>query len=102
HLGAARRRHGSPLRKADRVAHRSYRRCPRSGELVTMGAYGLAVDAGAVPAVAAAEPRVAPRRPASLHIPSLDGLRAISFLIVFMAQSGVGIILAVPGGFGVT
>jgi len=67
-----------------------------------MGAYGLAVDAGAVPAVAAAEPRVAPRRPASLHIPSLDGLRAISFLIVFMAHSGVGIILAVPGGFGVT
>jgi peptidoglycan/LPS O-acetylase OafA/YrhL len=67
-----------------------------------MGAYGLAVEAGTVPAVAAAEPRVAPRRPASLHIPSLDGLRAISFLIVFMAHSGVGIILAVPGGFGVT
>jgi peptidoglycan/LPS O-acetylase OafA/YrhL len=67
-----------------------------------MGAYGLAVDAGSVPAVAAAEPRVAPRRPPSLHIPSLDGLRALSFLIVFMAHSGVGIILAVPGGFGVT
>src|SRR5262245_13615593 len=69
---------------------------------MTMGAYGVAVDAGPVPAVAAAEPRVAPRRPPSLHIPSLDGLRALSFLIVFMAHSGVGIVLAVPGGFGVT
>lgn len=67
-----------------------------------MGAYGLAVDAGGVAAAVAAEHRVAPRKPASLHIPSLDGLRAISFLIVFMAHSGVGIVLAVPGGFGVT
>ena len=35
------------------------------------------------------------------HIPSLDGLRAVSFLIVFMAHSGLsgGV---VPGGFGVT
>jgi peptidoglycan/LPS O-acetylase OafA/YrhL len=69
---------------------------------MTMGAYGLAVDAGPVPVAAAAEPRVAPRRPTSLHIPSLDGLRAISFLIVFMAHSGVSVVLAVPGGFGVT
>jgi peptidoglycan/LPS O-acetylase OafA/YrhL len=33
------------------------------------------------------------------HIPSLDGLRAISFLIVFVAHAGVD---AFPGGFGVT
>lgn len=35
------------------------------------------------------------------QIPSLDGLRAVSFLIVFVAHSGItgGI---VPGGFGVT
>jgi len=67
-----------------------------------MGAYGLAADAAAVPAVAAAERRAARPRPASLHIPSLDGLRAVSFLIVFLAHSGAGTILAVPGGFGVT
>jgi peptidoglycan/LPS O-acetylase OafA/YrhL len=34
------------------------------------------------------------------HIPSLDGLRAVSFLIVFAAHSGLEWI--VPGGFGVT
>jgi peptidoglycan/LPS O-acetylase OafA/YrhL len=34
-----------------------------------------------------------------MHIPSLDGLRAISFLIVFVAHAGVR---GVPGGFGVT
>ncbi len=33
------------------------------------------------------------------HIPSLDGLRAVSFLIVFVAHAGVH---EVPGGFGVT
>jgi peptidoglycan/LPS O-acetylase OafA/YrhL len=38
-------------------------------------------------------------RPAPLHIPSLDGLRAVSFLIVFLAHAGVR---GVPGGFGVT
>jgi peptidoglycan/LPS O-acetylase OafA/YrhL len=38
-----------------------------------------------------------------LHIPSLDGLRAVSFLIVFVAHSGLNVLLpAVPGGFGVT
>ena len=35
-----------------------------------------------------------------LHIPSLDGLRAVSFLIVFAAHAGLNTI--VPGGFGVT
>jgi len=35
-----------------------------------------------------------------LHIPSLDGLRAISFSIVFVAHAGLDSL--VPGGFGVT
>jgi peptidoglycan/LPS O-acetylase OafA/YrhL len=34
------------------------------------------------------------------HIPTLDGLRAVSFLIVFVAHAGLEWI--VPGGFGVT
>ncbi|MDP8985375.1 MAG: acyltransferase [Pseudomonadota bacterium] len=34
------------------------------------------------------------------HIPSLDGLRAISFLLVFVAHCGLD--RYVPGGFGVT
>jgi peptidoglycan/LPS O-acetylase OafA/YrhL len=34
-----------------------------------------------------------------LYIPSLDGLRAVAFMIVFAAHSGFEI---VPGGFGVT
>jgi peptidoglycan/LPS O-acetylase OafA/YrhL len=39
------------------------------------------------------------RREAALHIPSLDGLRTISFMFVFLAHAGVS---WVPGGFGVT
>jgi len=35
----------------------------------------------------------------SLQIPSLDGLRAVSFLLVFVAHSGLDKV--VPGGFGV-
>ncbi|MEO6237594.1 MAG: acyltransferase [Vicinamibacterales bacterium] len=34
-----------------------------------------------------------------MHIPSLDGIRAVSFAIVFMAHSGLP---GIPGGFGVT
>ena len=34
------------------------------------------------------------------HIPSLDGLRAVSFGIVFVAHAGLE--KYVPGGFGVT
>jgi peptidoglycan/LPS O-acetylase OafA/YrhL len=34
------------------------------------------------------------------HIPSLDGLRAVSFLLVFVAHAGLE--QFVPGGFGVT
>lgn len=36
-----------------------------------------------------------------LYIPSLDGIRAISFFLVFFAHAGLGRVL-VPGGFGVT
>ncbi len=35
----------------------------------------------------------------AFHIPSLDGIRACSFMLVFMAHVGVPLI---PGGFGVT
>jgi peptidoglycan/LPS O-acetylase OafA/YrhL len=34
------------------------------------------------------------------HIPSLDGIRAVAFMIVFVAHAGLNKI--VPGGFGVT
>lgn len=40
-----------------------------------------------------------PRR-REFHIPSLDGIRAVSFLIVFVSHSGYGSVI--PGGFGVT
>jgi peptidoglycan/LPS O-acetylase OafA/YrhL len=39
--------------------------------------------------------------PDSLYIPSLDGIRAISFLLVFFAHAGLGDVI-IPGGFGVT
>jgi peptidoglycan/LPS O-acetylase OafA/YrhL len=39
--------------------------------------------------------------PGSLYIPSLDGIRAISFFLVFFAHAGLGAII-IPGGFGVT
>src|SRR6185436_7918446 len=45
-------------------------------------------------------PRPGPRRPGEFHIPSLDGIRAISFLVVFVAHAGYGHVI--PGGFGVT
>ena len=40
----------------------------------------------------------------SLHIPSLDGLRTVSFLIVFIAHSNfyIPFVSGIPGGFGVT
>jgi peptidoglycan/LPS O-acetylase OafA/YrhL len=49
------------------------------------------------PEQAAARPSTAGG--ASRHIPSLDGIRAISFLLVFVAHCGLEII---PGGLGVT
>jgi peptidoglycan/LPS O-acetylase OafA/YrhL len=42
---------------------------------------------------------IAPRD--NLYIPSLDGIRAISFFLVFFAHAGLGAII-IPGGFGVT
>jgi peptidoglycan/LPS O-acetylase OafA/YrhL len=39
-------------------------------------------------------------RSQSLHIPALDGIRAISFLLVFLAHAGLE--AWVPGGLGVT
>lgn len=36
----------------------------------------------------------------SFYIPSLDGIRALSFLLVFVSHAGLGAII--PGGFGVT
>jgi peptidoglycan/LPS O-acetylase OafA/YrhL len=42
----------------------------------------------------------APSKSASFHIPALDGIRAISFFLVFAAHAGLGHL--VPGGFGVT
>jgi peptidoglycan/LPS O-acetylase OafA/YrhL len=38
--------------------------------------------------------------PAPLHIPSLDGIRALSFLLVFVSHCGLEDV--VPGGLGVT
>ena len=37
---------------------------------------------------------------AALHIPSLDGIRAIAFALVFAAHAGLEKL--VPGGLGVT
>jgi peptidoglycan/LPS O-acetylase OafA/YrhL len=54
----------------------------------------VAVAPAVQPNATAAAPRHSP-----FHIPSLDGLRAISFLIVFGAHAGLD---GVPGGFGVT
>jgi peptidoglycan/LPS O-acetylase OafA/YrhL len=36
----------------------------------------------------------------SAHIPTLDGFRAVSFLLVFVSHAGLGELI--PGGFGVT
>jgi peptidoglycan/LPS O-acetylase OafA/YrhL len=40
------------------------------------------------------------KKASAFHIPSLDGLRAVSFLLVFVAHAGLADL--VPGGFGVT
>jgi peptidoglycan/LPS O-acetylase OafA/YrhL len=41
-----------------------------------------------------------PEKPKGFHIPSLDGIRAISIMIVFIAHAGLEKYF--PGGFGVT
>jgi peptidoglycan/LPS O-acetylase OafA/YrhL len=50
--------------------------------------------------VAHGDAKAAGRVKGEFYIPSLDGLRAISFLIVFAAHAGLGNVI--PGGFGVT
>src|SRR5437016_5429614 len=47
----------------------------------------------------AEEVRIFPEA-AHFYIPSLDGIRAVAFLFVFVAHAGLGNV--VPGGFGVT
>src|SRR5262245_15809989 len=50
-----------------------------------------------------AAPALAPipreKKRKALSIPSLDGLRAVSFFMVFLAHAGAP---GIPGGFGVT
>lgn len=46
-----------------------------------------------------ARPRESVAPPGALYIPSLDGIRAISFFLVFFSHAGLGNL--VPGGFGV-
>jgi peptidoglycan/LPS O-acetylase OafA/YrhL len=60
--------------------------------MTTLGDASLAVGASSVAwsARAAKSP---------LHIPSLDGVRAVAFFIVFLSHAGLTMI---PGGFGVT
>jgi peptidoglycan/LPS O-acetylase OafA/YrhL len=48
----------------------------------------------------AARPHESIAPPGSLYIPSLDGIRAISFFLVYFSHAGLGGI--VPGGFGVS
>jgi peptidoglycan/LPS O-acetylase OafA/YrhL len=54
----------------------------------------------ALPREAELAPAAAPAARKPFYIPSLDGIRAVSFLIVFVSHAGLGHI--VPGGLGVT
>jgi peptidoglycan/LPS O-acetylase OafA/YrhL len=56
---------------------------------------------GQVAGMGAARPGESIVPKGGLYIPSLDGIRAISFFLVFFAHAGLGRVL-VPGGFGVT
>jgi peptidoglycan/LPS O-acetylase OafA/YrhL len=51
------------------------------------------------PAVTSVDPAAAEPAAQRFHIPSLDGLRAVSVLIVFLGHAGI---VYVPGQFGVT
>jgi peptidoglycan/LPS O-acetylase OafA/YrhL len=53
-------------------------------------------ESGSVTAVLSSTKAPSPTR----HIPSLDGIRAVSFMLVFVAHTGLENV--VPGGFGVT
>jgi peptidoglycan/LPS O-acetylase OafA/YrhL len=41
-----------------------------------------------------------PLKPSRFYIPSLDGVRTVAFLLVFVSHAGLGHLI--PGGFGVT
>src|ERR1043165_4978730 len=58
-----------------------------------------AAAATSVAPLGAAAPAKTKAKQAPLSIPSLDGLRAVSFFMVFLAHAGVP---GLPGGFGVT
>lgn len=63
-----------------------------------MRSEAASVPVSSSPLAASTSPaRVAP---AALHIPSLDGMRALSFLLVFVSHCGLEDV--VPGGLGVT
>jgi peptidoglycan/LPS O-acetylase OafA/YrhL len=72
----------------------------RSGNVLTVNADQAAAldDRDTGPTV---HPQETIASPGSLYIPSLDGIRAISFFLVFFAHAGLGAII-IPGGFGVT
>jgi peptidoglycan/LPS O-acetylase OafA/YrhL len=59
------------------------------------------VEHNRVPTAALAHAHLAsPPSTAGFNIPSLDGIRALSFVVVFVAHAGYGNLI--PGGFGVT
>jgi peptidoglycan/LPS O-acetylase OafA/YrhL len=81
------------------AGHRTVR---RRSHFLTVATYELAASDRPLSAVIASTTggsAPAQRAPA-LHIPSLDGLRALSFFLVFAAHAGLSHV--VPGGFGVT
>jgi peptidoglycan/LPS O-acetylase OafA/YrhL len=57
-------------------------------------------NAAAELAISYAPPRIRKSVEALNTIPSLDGIRAISVVIVFLSHAGLG--KSIPGGFGVT
>src|SRR5216683_2890914 len=64
-----------------------------AGAVASIGSVAVGLDGGTASAAAKAGKQ-------ALTVPSLDGLRAFSFLLVFVAHAGLEGI--VPGGFGVT
>src|SRR5450631_4602017 len=78
----------------------SARAMGRSGNVLTISSNPAAAHEGRdIGPTLRPHETIAP--PGSLYIPSLDGIRAISFFLVFFAHAGLGEIL-IPGGFGVT
>jgi peptidoglycan/LPS O-acetylase OafA/YrhL len=69
-----------------------------------LGMLARAAMVSASPAAASDGDAIAARAPSpkggEFHIPSLDGIRAVSFMIVFVSHAGLAQL--VPGGLGVT